>query len=495
VKELCEVTASHVNERTGMEYEERSPLRTRGRELSHPKLCIGVEPAGQTNMGGLSLAASVAKRLNLPSMLDKGLSLLKQHRPYTEGDHVLSLTYNLYAGGTCLEDLSFLQGSEGVKALLGAKRLPDPTTAGDFLRRFDEKNLESLSRVIDEAQDEAWRRYFGRKRVDELCLDMDSHVKEVYGDQRECADLSYKGTFGFHPLLLTLGRTGELVSIINRPGNAHTAEGVVTELERHIPRVMKRAKRVIVRGDSGFFSSDIFETCDELGASFTVSGKLSSRIFKQAESIPQSEWQAVPFKESPRKKASCTRKKGANKRRATLRARGKYDIKRIREWTAEAEYYSADVDANYRMIVRRTLVEESNQGTLFPIYRYSVIITNLPKSYTPQRVIRTHYQRADQENVIEQLQSGVCAMRYPAREFRANSAFLLCARLAHNIKCWVCMFFLPTEVLRWEWKRFRHHFVYLAAKVTKHARQVTVHLVGEIKFPDWILKRFTAEST
>ena len=72
--------------------------------------------------------------------------LFKRHAPYHESDHVLALAYTLYADGTCLEDQAALQGSEAVRRLVGACRIPDPTTAGDFLRRFrTAQDVEQLS--------------------------------------------------------------------------------------------------------------------------------------------------------------------------------------------------------------------------------------------------------------------------------------------------------------------------------------------------------------
>lgn len=103
-----------------------------------PTSHVEVEEATEvTPYGGLILVVAFLKKFRVAACLDAALSLLKQHQPYTEADHVLALTMTLYVGGTCLEDQAQLQGSEAVRRIVGACRLPDPTTAGDFLRRFD----------------------------------------------------------------------------------------------------------------------------------------------------------------------------------------------------------------------------------------------------------------------------------------------------------------------------------------------------------------------
>ncbi len=124
--------------------------------------------------------------------LNRSLSLLASHRPFHESDHVLTHVYNLYAGGTCIEDIADLQTSEPVRRLLGTDRIPDPTTAGDFLRRFDAGALQSLDQVIDHAQEKVWKRRYGKKKAERAIVDLDSCVRPVYGDQKEGTDFTYK---------------------------------------------------------------------------------------------------------------------------------------------------------------------------------------------------------------------------------------------------------------------------------------------------------------
>src|SRR6266849_6258888 len=82
-------------------------------------------------------------------------------------------------------------------------------------------------------------------------------------------------------------------------------------------------------------------------------------------------------------------------------------------------------------------------------------------------IVDLTYQRCDQENVIEQFGEGIAGWRMPVAEFQGNSAWLQIARLAWNLGKWIAALALPSEVVRWEWKRFRRHFVYIAAKVLR----------------------------
>ena len=90
-----------------------------------------------TPYGGLGAMHSLAWKVGLVSQLNRGLSLLKRHRPYTESDHVLNIAYNILCGGRVLDDLEVRRNDVAYLDALGARKIPDPSTAGDFCRRFD----------------------------------------------------------------------------------------------------------------------------------------------------------------------------------------------------------------------------------------------------------------------------------------------------------------------------------------------------------------------
>jgi hypothetical protein len=129
--------ASHVNSGTSVDPAELPWPQTQGRVMRHPLLHLESDPRGEiTHYGGLVLAQQFVRRFAVAKRLDESLALFKRHAPYHESDHVLALMYTLYADGACLEDQAVLQGSEAVRRLVGACRIPDPTTAGGFSASF-----------------------------------------------------------------------------------------------------------------------------------------------------------------------------------------------------------------------------------------------------------------------------------------------------------------------------------------------------------------------
>jgi hypothetical protein len=170
----------------------------------------------------------------------------------------LVLTYTLYADGRCLEDQGALQGSEAVRRLVGACRIPDPTTAGDFLRRFrTQEDIGQLSGVTDDLQEAVWEKLPSkvrrRRRKHEFGLvDLDGHIKPLYGEQKDGADFSHDGRWSYQPLVISLGGSGECLRVVNRPGNVRSSDGAAEPLREVLPMVQRHYRNALVRGDTDF---------------------------------------------------------------------------------------------------------------------------------------------------------------------------------------------------------------------------------------------------
>lgn len=464
-----------------------------------PKLHTEVDERSEvTPYGGLTLFSDFVRRFRVAQTIDANLSVLKLHLPYFESDHVLAQAANLYVGGTCIEDMANLQNSEAAVRLLGACRLPDPTTAGDFLRRFDDRvnrgSLEGLRSAVDELQGAVWKELSprrGRRRVkrDVAVIDLDGHTKVVYGAKKEGADFSYKGQWSYHPLLVSLAGTGECLAVKNRSGNLRSSDGAAEVLDGVLTRVDEYYEEKRVRGDSDFDRHDMRRVCEAHGAVFFFVGREFQNRPGIAASIPESQWR--PFRtrvhrqRAERKKQDDyrPRRKKRNQRRRRARQRGYKEKTLVKQWVAEVPYTQPGCDKTYRLVIRRRLIEHrKGQQHLFDEYEYRYVSTNAPSSWTARDVVDATYERCDQENVIEQMGSGLAAWRMPVAEFAGNCAWLEVARLAWNIGKWIAQLTMPAEVVRWEWKRFRQAYVYLAAQVIKRGRQIWIRLSDSHRF-------------
>jgi hypothetical protein len=461
---------------------------------------LHVQQRGEiTPYGGLSLAHDLAMRLGIDRDINDSMEVLRLHLPYFDSDHLLTHVYNQYVGGSCIEDIAHLQHSDAIKHLTGACRIPDPSTAGDFLRRFNRTNLRAFQQVIDRAREKVWRQMpNSRKRV--ATVDMDSTIKPVYGECKQGADFSYTGKWSYHPLLLTLAETRELLRTLNRSGNAVSADGATAALKEVLPMVKRHFGKVYVRGDSAFYQKAIIAHCVRNHVGFALVMDSYANLIAMAENLPESAWK--PFsahtaqklaRTDPRRK---TRRKRDRVRRRKAQERGYKTLATTDQWAAEFNYTIRPgleefglVGSTFRVVVKRQLVETSQgQELLYADYVYRFIITNIPRNeMNAGEVLRFAYGRCDQENIIEQAKNGIAALRMPTGELLANAAFLMAGQLAWCLRAWLSLLALPRETGRWEWKWFRQAFVYVAARITQGARRAKVYLAGCHRYVEHLL--------
>ena len=183
--------------------------------------------------GGIGMIHQVVKALELDTAINQHLNLLKIYMPYSESDHVLNIAYNLLAGGTCLEHLELRRNDEVYLNALGAQRIPDPTTAGDFCRRFDWWSIYRLMEVFNETRLQVWQQQ-PDSFFDEAFIDADGTMVETCGECKEGMDINHKGQWGYHPLLISLANTMEPLYIVNRSGNRPSHEKAAGYLDRAI---------------------------------------------------------------------------------------------------------------------------------------------------------------------------------------------------------------------------------------------------------------------
>jgi len=104
------------------------------------------------SMGGLGAIHTLVTKLKLGELIDRRVGILKRHLPYFESDHVLSLCYHVLCGSKPLQDINRLREDEVYLDALCVKRVPAPSTAGDFLRRFAEDDILDLQEALNIAR-------------------------------------------------------------------------------------------------------------------------------------------------------------------------------------------------------------------------------------------------------------------------------------------------------------------------------------------------------
>ena len=412
----------------------------------HVELADKVRAIG---VGGIGLVHQVARQLGLVDAIDRHVHVLKMHRPYHESDHVLNLAYNAMCGGVRLEDIELRRNDEVFLDALGTERIPDPTTAGDFCRRFDKPAIYGLFSAIDEARLNAWGRqpksFFHRATID-----MDGSLVITTGECKEGMDLSYKGTWGYHPLIVSLAETGEVLRLVNRSGNRPSHEGADAEADAAIDLCRRAGFRMIVlRGDTAFSQSAKLDAWDRDHVTFYFGYKALPNLEAIADHLPKTAWQKVL--RPPRYEVQTEpRERPANVKDQVV-SRRQFNVLRLqKEDYAEFEYRPGECKQSYRMVVlRKTISHEKGQARLFDETRYFFYITN-DWAHDAEEVIFEANTRCNQENLLAQLSGGVRALSAPVDNLLSNWAYMVMTALAWNLKAWWALC-LP-EHPRWRQK-------------------------------------------
>jgi hypothetical protein len=363
---------------------------------------------------------------------------------------VLNIAYNALCDGRCLEDIELRRNDEVFLDALGAVRIPDPTTAGDFCRRFDPFHVRRLMEAIDESRLKVWARQ-PDDFFEQAILDMDGTLIATTGRCKEGIDIAYDGTCGYHPLLVSLANTREALSVVNRPGNRPSHEGAAAEADRAIALCRRGGfRRILLRGDTKFSQTEHLDRWDADDVQFIFGIPAHSSRHVQADELPAEVWELL--ERAPRCQVQTKPRTRPHDHKADIvREREFENIRLCSEEIAEFEYRPAKCKRKYRIIVLcKNLVHEKGQQRLFDDYRYFFYITNDRES-PAREIVFSANDRCEQENLIEQLKNGVHALRAPVDNLVGNWAYMVMTALAWNLKAWWALC-LPENSGRWREK-------------------------------------------
>jgi len=432
------------------------------------------------NYGGIGAVHLLAQRIGLVKDLDQSLSLLKVHLPYHESDHVLNLAYNVIVGGQRLEDIELRRQDESFLNGLGAQRIPDPTTAGDFTRRFTVEAITELQECINRARQVVWG-VQPQGFLQEAFIDADGTIASSWGECKEGIGLSYKGTWGYGPLIVSLANTGEVLYLVNRPGNVPSHTDSVGWIDRAVELVRPFSGLVTIRGDTDFSHTGELDRWDGQGVKFILGIDAHPKLVGLAGGLPEALWQ--PLERMPKYEILTEpRKKSFRHKERIVVEKGYKNIKLVGESVAEIEYRPGKCGQTYRLVIlRKNLSVQQGEQVLLDEIRYFFYITNR-WDLKIEEVVGLANQRCNQENVIEQLKNGINALRMPVHDLVSNWAYMVMAALGWNLKAWYGLL-VPRrergrELVAMEFRRFLQAIILIPCQVVKTSRRIIYRLLS-----------------
>jgi hypothetical protein len=437
-----------------------------------------------TAHGGIGAIAQLIDHVGLASEIDASLELLKLHKPYYESDHVLNIAYNTLCGGQRLEDIEARRGDAVFLDGLGIPSLPDPTTAGDFCRRFDPAAVLALQEAINRARLKVWRAQPAAFFEQPAVIDADASILATGAQTKQGMDISYNGIWGYSALVVSLQNTKEPLYLGLLGANRPSHEGVIDSYDRAIALCRHAGfTQIRLRGDTDFSLTTELDRFDDDGVRFVFGYDAKANLIKQAEGIDDAIYHELVTR-AETKIATTPRARPVNVKDDIVRERNYKVLRQTAQDVVEFAYRPGNCDRDYRVVaLRKNISVERGENVLFSEYRYFFYITN-DRTMTADEIINEARQRCNQENLISQLKSDVRALHAPVNTLNANWAYMTMAALAWSLKAWTALLLPVTprwaerhteqrrRLLTMEFRTYRHAFIEIPAQIIRTARQV-----------------------
>jgi hypothetical protein len=409
------------------------------RPVSHvpDRLTVSFDDEGLVANAGLVVVATLSARLGIGALVDATVRMAGLVGGARPGRKVLTLVHAIVAGASHIDHADVLRAGATGRVL--GHRVMAPSTLGVFLRAFSFGHARQLEAVVGKVVARAWELGAG-PGDDRVVIDVDSTICEVAGKHKQGAAYGYTKVLGYHPILAVRADTGEIVHARMRKGSANTARGTRRFLDELVARLRRAgaAGELVARFDSGYWSAETLKVLGRHDVRYTMAVRANTKaVAAVIAGIDESCWTEI-------------------------------------DYTPDGQAQVAETDyRGRRLIVRRTRLTDTRQARLWPDWRHFAFLTDLDgDAVTLDAFHRAH---ATVELAIRDLKEGAGLEHCPSGNFSANSAWLQCAVLAHNLIRWTATIGEPVETLTVA-RTVRVQLLAVPARIVNRSGRLTLRL-------------------
>lgn len=393
---------------------------------------------------GLVLVKELMNAFNFSNLVKQKVAF-QENRAYWshENDAILEqLIFQLIAGYSTDASANLLRQDPIFQTILAEEELASQSSISRFLGRITEGTIHDLQDLNQALIDKARL----VRNTNELIFDLDSTHSDTFGNQEQTDYNAHYQTNGYHPLVVFDGLTGDFLKAALRSGNQYTSKGVKEFLEPLFDHYKQTVpvSHILVRGDSGFATPELYELCEENESQYVIRLKNNRNLGRLAEEFvrigEETEWEKT-----------------------------------------EVHYHSVLYQAQSWDFPRRVCIRSTREGGEL-LFRHEFIVTNLSENVSPKTVFQTYAKRGTMENFIKEAKHGFFFDKTDSSEFIENHARMMFSVLAYNL-----VNFLKTLCFKEEWKGIRVDTIRLrllkvAGKLVRTGRQLFLKLTSHHVF-------------
>ena len=412
---------------------------------SNRQIKINFDGGDLSSDAGLILIKEFVSKLGIDKLFDRVFKTndSASFRIHTDQKNLLQLIYMIIAGYFEDDASDELTNDPVFKMVLEKGALASQPTVSRFFNRMDEDTLNqflAIGRILR-------KKIYSIQMPEALILDLDSTLLDAYGNQEGKAFNYHYQSNGYHPLVCYDGVTGDLIKIQLRDGTQYSCTGVVDFLQPVLDEYLNDYPDVnlLLRGDSGFATPDLYKQCEENGTGYVIRLKENAILRKKASYI------ADELDE--------------------ITKDNKVDYAVV---YGEFMYQAGPWSYERRVVCK--IEKPENQM----IYMYTFIVTNMESS--PEYLVKFYCKRGVMENFIKESKSGFDFASVSSHSKIVNANRLQVHALAYNIFNWFRRLALSANMRKHRIDTVRLKLLKIAAKVIRSARYITFKLCSSCPY-------------
>ena len=459
------------------------------------RLAFRADDPALTGYAGLAIVGELARRTRLVELIDAELAVCGEvpvkvrRRGVSPGGLVVSVAECQIAGADCFDDIENVRADIASAAFRAVRATPSAGTARQLARLYERSHVRAVERALARVGDRV-DRDLGRDPGEAVTFDLDATETEVYGrgPHRRGAARSHSGGLAFQSYVVTWAQRGRaLTSELERGNRARVTAPESAAMIAHARGLLPAGHgAVTVRVDSGFYASELMIDLRRQDVRFSMSAPRTTRMWRAQQEIPEDAW------------APALEMRGAQVAETSFTPDGweheplRLIVRRVSVTAQEIQRGSAR--ARRRSTIPADQLQLVLDGELASTYAYSFIVTDIAASEMGTvEAEHFHRQRAQIEERFKDAKLGQPLRHLPSGDLNANRVWLACSLIALNITALICDLSPiagasgdapPDTPLRRHAKALRRVLFCVPARITRSARQITLHLPTGFRYLD-----------